>query len=73
MKDKKILEGVMSFDSDAGHGGKDPGATAHGVKEKDWTLEISLHQYAFLSKLGVQATLTERLIKSYPLNFVQDS
>lgn len=32
---------------DAGHGGKDPGATANGLKEKDLTLNISrkINQY----------------------------
>ncbi|MCA0989088.1 N-acetylmuramoyl-L-alanine amidase [Guptibacillus algicola] len=43
---------------DAGHGGIDPGACAKGIKEKDWTLEVSLHQQLFLKKLGVQTILT---------------
>ncbi|WP_394175448.1 N-acetylmuramoyl-L-alanine amidase [Guptibacillus hwajinpoensis] len=43
---------------DAGHGGADPGANGHGVTEKDWTLEVSLHQYHFLRKLGIQCKVT---------------
>ena len=45
---------------DAGHGGKDPGAMADGVKEKDWNLEVSLHQYEFLKKLGIPCKLTRK-------------
>ncbi|WP_165999820.1 N-acetylmuramoyl-L-alanine amidase [Bacillus sp. Cs-700] len=45
---------------DAGHGGKDPGAIADGVKEKDWNLEVSLHQYEFLKKLGIPCKLTRK-------------
>ncbi|MFP3440979.1 N-acetylmuramoyl-L-alanine amidase, partial [Pantoea sp. SIMBA_133] len=45
---------------DAGHGGKDPGAIADGVKEKDWNLEVSLHQYEFLKKLGITCKLTRK-------------
>ncbi|WP_377891276.1 N-acetylmuramoyl-L-alanine amidase [Alkalihalobacillus sp. R86527] len=43
---------------DAGHGGTDPGACAKGIKEKDWTLEVSLHQQLFLKNLGIQTMLT---------------
>ncbi|RBW67312.1 N-acetylmuramoyl-L-alanine amidase [Bacillus taeanensis] len=43
---------------DPGHGGKDPGAVAFGVKEKDWTLEVSLYQYKRLKALGVPVLLT---------------
>ena len=42
---------------DAGHGGSDPGAHGNGVTEKDWTLEVSLHQYEFLKKLGIPSML----------------
>lgn len=45
---------------DAGHGGKDPGATTNGIKEKDWTLEVSLHQQEFLRELGIQTLLTRK-------------
>ncbi len=43
---------------DAGHGGTDPGACAGGIREKDWTLEVSLHQQSFLNNLGIQTVLT---------------
>lgn len=43
---------------DAGHGGRDPGAQSFGVKEKDWTLEVSLYQYRRLKELGVSVGLT---------------
>lgn len=45
---------------DAGHGGKDPGAVANGLKEKDWNLEVSLHQYEFLKKLGIPCKITRK-------------
>ncbi|WP_226659558.1 N-acetylmuramoyl-L-alanine amidase [Pseudalkalibacillus hwajinpoensis] len=43
---------------DAGHGGKDPGAMTNGLKEKDWNLEVSLHQYEFLKNLGIPCKVT---------------
>lgn len=43
---------------DAGHGGNDPGAVANGVKEKDWTIEVALHQYEFLKNLGIPCAIT---------------
>lgn len=42
---------------DAGHGGKDPGASAYGLKEKDWALDMvkrvgnALNQYEGVSVL----------------------
>lgn len=45
---------------DAGHGGKDPGAIANGLKEKDWNLEVSLHQYEFLKKLSIPCEITRK-------------
>lgn len=43
---------------DAGHGGKDPGATVFQVKEKDWNLKMSLYQYNRLKELGAKVDLT---------------
>lgn len=43
---------------DPGHGGTDSGATAFGVKEKDWNLKISLYQYKRLKELGVNVGIT---------------
>ncbi|GAB2501724.1 hypothetical protein GCM10008929_22740 [Alkalibacterium psychrotolerans] len=43
---------------DPGHGGKDPGAVAFGVREKDWTLKISQYQYHRFKELGVNVEMT---------------
>ena len=43
---------------DAGHGGTDPGATAFGIKEKDWNLKMSQHQFERLKELGVKVEMT---------------
>lgn len=43
---------------DAGHGGSDPGAGGFGIREKDWTLKISLYQYNRLKELGARVALT---------------
>lgn len=43
---------------DAGHGGSDSGAIGFGVKEKDWTLKLSLYLYERLKSLGVDVHLT---------------
>ncbi|GEK90974.1 N-acetylmuramoyl-L-alanine amidase family protein [Alkalibacterium kapii] len=43
---------------DAGHGGKDTGARAFGLNEKDWTLKMSLYQYKRMKVLGVDVALT---------------
>ncbi|MGA9290626.1 MAG: N-acetylmuramoyl-L-alanine amidase [Anaerobacillus sp.] len=51
---------------DAGHGGSDPGAHGNGVIEKDWTLEVSLHQYEFLRKLGIPCMLTRKTDVALP-------
>lgn len=43
---------------DPGHGGKDPGAVANGILEKDYTLKISQYQYDRFKALGVPVMLT---------------
>ena len=45
---------------DPGHGGTDPGATAFGVQEKDWTLKMSLYQYKRLKELGANVDITRQ-------------
>ncbi|KKB34147.1 N-acetylmuramoyl-L-alanine amidase family protein [Bacillus thermotolerans] len=40
----------MLFVLDAGHGGKDPGAVANGLQEKDITLQLALKTGAYLRK-----------------------
>lgn len=43
---------------DPGHGGTDPGAIGFGVREKEWTLRISLYQYERLKELGAKVGIT---------------
>ena len=43
---------------DAGHGGKDPGAIANGITEKDYTLKISQYIHNRLDSMGVENELT---------------
>lgn len=43
---------------DPGHGGKDPGAVAHGYREKDLALKISQRLVKNLQALGLDAKLT---------------
>lgn len=39
---------------DPGHGGRDPGATGHGLKEKDITLAVSLKVGDILERHGIE-------------------
>jgi N-acetylmuramoyl-L-alanine amidase len=43
---------------DAGHGGKDPGATSIFGREEDWALKITLYQYKRFKELEVSVGLT---------------
>lgn len=43
---------------DPGHGGEDPGASANGIVEKDYTLKISKYMTDRLSDLGIENSLT---------------
>ena len=43
---------------DAGHGGKDPGASANGLEEKELTLEIVMKLKAELEDRGYEVILT---------------
>lgn len=43
---------------DPGHGGKDPGATAQGVNEKDIVLNVSTTLKQLLEKQGIQVIMT---------------
>ncbi len=45
---------------DAGHGGKDPGSEAYGVKEKDLTLDLAKKLEQVLNTKGIKTTLTRR-------------
>lgn len=42
---------------DAGHGGKDPGAVGHGLKEKDLTLDIAQRTAFYLAEKGVDVLM----------------
>ena len=50
---KKVFIGV-------GHGGKDPGAVANGIKEKDANLQIALTVQEQLSRHGVEVKLSRK-------------
>ena len=43
---------------DPGHGGEDPGASANGIVEKDYTLKISQYMADRLTELGIENALT---------------
>lgn len=45
---------------DPGHGGKDPGAVAFGLREKDLNLQIALKMEKELQRLGADVRLTRR-------------
>jgi len=53
---------------DPGHGGKDPGAVANGLKEKDLTLKISLEVARLLKAAGFQVILTRDKDIDLPLD-----
>jgi N-acetylmuramoyl-L-alanine amidase len=51
--------GVSRIVLDAGHGGHDPGARAHGITEAELVLDVTLRLRALLEKQpGVEVTLT---------------
>lgn len=43
---------------DPGHGGEDPGTSANGIIEKDYTLKISQYMADRLTDLGIENSLT---------------
>lgn len=49
---------------DPGHGGTDPGAIGFGVREKEWTLRMSLYQYERLKELGAKVGITRTTDKT---------
>jgi N-acetylmuramoyl-L-alanine amidase len=53
---------------DAGHGGKDPGATREGIREKDITLGIALKLTKTLESMGYQVVMTRNVDKFLELS-----
>ncbi|RKD21490.1 hypothetical protein BEP19_14770 [Ammoniphilus oxalaticus] len=43
---------------DAGHGGKDPGAVGHGIREKDIVLDLTLRTGRLLESMGADVRYT---------------
>lgn len=54
MDDRKPKKVII----DPGHGGADPGTSANGIVEKDYTLKISKYMANRLNELGIENTLT---------------
>ncbi|WP_022836304.1 N-acetylmuramoyl-L-alanine amidase family protein [Salisaeta longa] len=53
---------------DAGHGGKDPGAQAHGLQEKDIVLDIALKAGEYIeNRLGINVVYTRTTDRFIPL------
>lgn len=50
----------MKIGIDPGHGGRDPGAVANGLQEKDITLAVALRLAEFLENCGQEVVLTRR-------------
>ena len=44
--------------NDAGHGGSDPGASGHGLTEKQLTLEATLYRHKRFLELGIKSGVT---------------
>lgn len=54
------LAPIRSVVVDAGHGGHDPGATHHGLREKDLALDIARRLEAELHTHGLSVAMTRR-------------
>jgi N-acetylmuramoyl-L-alanine amidase len=54
----KTPGGVKTVVLDAGHGGKDPGAVANGIREKDINLRVARLMADMLKKEGLRVVLT---------------
>ncbi|NLO55534.1 MAG: N-acetylmuramoyl-L-alanine amidase [Thermovirga sp.] len=54
----KTPGGVKTVVIDAGHGGKDPGAVANGIREKDINLRVARLMADMLKKEGLRVVLT---------------
>ncbi len=56
LKSRKKKKFIVMLDP--GHGGKDPGAMANGIREKDVVLDVAKRVKALLVKYGVKVVLT---------------
>jgi N-acetylmuramoyl-L-alanine amidase len=61
-EEPKVTEKKICIDP--GHGGSDPGASGHGLIEKDLTLEASLYQKKRFEDHGIQVIMTRTTDKS---------
>lgn len=52
------LRAVRGIVIDAGHGGKDPGASGNGIVEKELTLNISEYMNQRFKELGIPTKMT---------------
>ena len=53
--DLRSIRGVVV---DAGHGGKDPGASGNGIIEKEMTLDISEYMNQRFKEIGIPSVMT---------------
>ena len=53
--DERVTKKVVI---DPGHGGVDPGTSANGIVEKDYTLKISEYMKNRLDELGIENSIT---------------
>lgn len=57
-KSNEVKENMYEIILDAGHGGKDHGATDNGLVEKDYVLRTTLYQYDRFKELGFNIGIT---------------
>lgn len=55
---EKTSRGVKTVVLDAGHGGRDPGAVANGIREKDINLRVARIMAGILKKKGLRVVMT---------------
>jgi N-acetylmuramoyl-L-alanine amidase len=62
------LSSIQTIVVDAGHGGKDPGASHHGLREKHLTLDIARRLKRVLEEMGFSVRLTRDRDEFIPLS-----